>query len=91
MLPNVQRGGVVKTVVVIVVSGFTFEVAVVPVVVVAVVPDVVLVDKVVVVDVVVVVVVVVVFVVEVALVLVDGACATFGDVCRWVLGLCGVF
>lgn len=88
MLPNVQRGGVVKTVVVIVVSGFTFEVAVVPVVVVAVVPDVVLVDKVVVVDVVV---VVVVFVVEVALVLVDGACATFGDVCRWVLGLCGVF
>lgn len=86
MLPNVQRGGVVKTVVVIVVSGFTFEVAVVPVVVVAVVPDVVLVDKVVVVDV-----VVVVFVVEVALVLVDGACATFGDVCRWVLGLCGVF
>ena len=90
MLPNVQRGGVVKTVVVIVVSGFTFEVAVVPVVVVAVVPDVVLVDKVVVVDVVVVV-VVVVFVVEVALVLVDGACATFGDVCRWVLGLCGVF
>lgn len=85
MLPNVQRGGVVKTVVVIVVSGFTFEVAVVPVVVVAVVPDVVLVDKVVVVD------VVVVFVVEVALVLVDGACATFGDVCRWVLGLCGVF
>ena len=90
MLPNVQRGGVVKTVVVIVVSGFTFEVAVVPVVVVAVVPDLVLVDKVVVVDVVVVV-VVVVFVVEVALVLVDGACATFGDVCRWVLGLCGVF
>ena len=89
MLPNVQRGGVVKTVVVIVVFGFTFEVVVVPVVVVAVVPDVVLVDKVVVVDVVVVVVVVVV--VEVVLVLVDGACVTFGDVCTWVLGLCGVF
>ena len=88
MLPNVQRGGVVKTVVVIVVFGFTFEVVVVPVVVVAVVPDVVLVDKVVVVDVVVVVVVVVV---EVVLVLVDGACVTFGDVCTWVLGLCGVF
>lgn len=86
MLPNVQRGGVVKTVVVIVVFGFTFEVVVVPVVVVAVVPDVVLVDKVVVVDV-----VVVVVVVEVVLVLVDGACVTFGDVCTWVLGLCGVF
>ena len=87
MLPNVQRGGVVKTVVVIVVFGFTFEVVVVPVVVVAVVPDVVLVDKVVVVDVV----VVVIVVVEVVLVLVDGACVTFGDVCTWVLGLCGVF